>query len=133
MSEPLRVYATLRGHGARGPSFQVRMNRPDGMVIVEATTEPLFAAARLLFSRGITGKLQLWDNVRPFWRLQGDIERLAGLTIAEDQHGIRLRRYVDRTTGGDFEDEGDDMPENESGRPGLAPPPSEAIGKEVLA
>lgn len=131
MTGHLRVYAEQRGHGARGPRYRVRMNRPDGMVIVEATSEPLYAAARVLHSKGVTGKLQLWDSVRPFWRMQGDIERLAGLTVAEDRNGISLRKYVERVTGGDFEDEGDDMPENEIGRPGFAPPPSEAIAKEA--
>ena len=131
MSGHLRIYAELRGHGARGPRYQVRMNKPDGMVIIDATTEPLYAAARVLFSKGITGKLQLWDNVRPYYRLQGDIERLAGLTVAEDQHGIRLRRYVDRTADGDFEDGAPEGAQIENGRPERALQASRAI--EVAA
>lgn len=105
MTDPLRAYAELRGHGAKGPRYLVRMNRPDGMVIVNTTTEPLFAAARVLHSKGVTGKLQLWDSVRPYCRLQGDIERLAGMTISEGDAGIRLRKHVEHTAGDDFEDE----------------------------
>jgi len=107
------------------------MNQPDGMVIIDATTEPLFAAARLLLSRGITGKLQIWDKERPFCRMQGDIERMARLTVAEDQHGLCLRRYVERVTDGGFEDEGDDMPAILIGRPEGAPQASRAIGSEA--
>lgn len=118
MSGPLRAYIELRGHGARGPRYQVRMNKPDGLVLIDATTEPLFDVARALLSRGITGKLQIWDSIRPYWRMQGDIERLAGLTVSEGQDGITLRRYVERTAGGDFEDEASDGAQNEIGRPG---------------
>jgi hypothetical protein len=107
MAGHLRVYAELRGYGARGPRYQVRMNKPDGMVIVNATTEPLFAAARVLLSKGVTGKLQLWDSIRPYCRLQGDIERLAGMTVSEGDAGMCLRRYVERTAGDDFEGDHD--------------------------
>lgn len=129
MSGHLRIYAELRGYGARGPRYQVRMNRPDGMVIVDATVEPLLATARLLLSRGITGKLQLWDSVRPFCRLQGDIERLAQWTVAEDQNGIGLRKYVERTADGDFEPEPSDSLEIEIGRPARAVQASSSIRK----
>ena len=131
MSAPLKAYMELRGYGSRGPRYQVRMNSPDGIVIIETTTEPLFAAARLLHSQGIGGKLQLWDSARPFPRLQGDIERLAAWTIAEDQHGIRVRRYEERVTGGDFEDEAPEGAQIEDGRPERPPQASRAI--EVAA
>ncbi len=127
MSAPLRAYVELRGHGARGPRYQVRMNQPNGMVIIDATTEPLFAAARLLLAKGIAGRLQIWDNTRPYCRLQGDIERLAGLTVAEDQKGISLRKYVDRTTDGELEDEALESPETQVDRPECAPQPSGII------
>ncbi|MFZ5674407.1 MAG: hypothetical protein ACOZAM_15735 [Pseudomonadota bacterium] len=97
------------------------------MVIIDATTEPLFAAARLLHSQGVSGKLQLWDKTRPYPRLQGDIERLAGLTVAEDRHGISARKYVERVTGVDFEDEAPEGAETENGRPKIAPQASTAI------
>ncbi|MGE4249052.1 MAG: hypothetical protein AB7F09_06665 [Parvibaculaceae bacterium] len=118
MSGHLRVYAEVRGYGARGPRYQVKMNQPSGMVIVNATTEPLFAAARVLMSKGVTGKLQLWDGARPFPRMTGDIERLAGLTVSEGQDGISLRKYAERTASGDFDaDPSRDTPD-EIGRPG---------------
>ncbi len=118
MSSYLRAYIELRGYGARGPRYRVRMNKPDGLILIDATTEPLFDAARALLSRGIIGKLQIWDSVRPYWRMQGDIERLASLTVSEGQDGITLRRYVARAAGGDFEDDATQESQNEIGRPG---------------
>lgn len=127
MSAPLKAYMELRGYGARGPRYRVTMNTPAGMVLIQTTTEPLFAAARLLHSQGVSGQLQLWDSTRPFPRLQGDIERLSGLTVAEDQHGIRARKYVERTADGDFEDEAPEGAEIENDRPECAPPASTVI------
>lgn len=129
MSGHLRVYAELRGYGARGARYLVRMNRPDGMVIVNATTEPLFAAARVLLSKGVTGKLQLWDRSRPYCRMQGDIERLAGMTVSEGDAGICLRKYVDRAAGDGFEDEAPETPEIQIGRPGRAVQASSSVCK----
>ena len=106
MSGHLRIYAELRGHGARGPRYLVRMNQPDDMVIVNATTEPLYAAARVLQSKGVTGRLQLWDATRPYCRLQGDIEHLAGMTVSEGDRGICLRPYTERTASGHFDEHG---------------------------
>jgi hypothetical protein len=117
MSSHLRVYVELRGHGARGPRYQVRMNKPDGMVIIDSTTEPLFDAARVLMSKEITGSLEMWDSQRPYCRLRGDIEHLAGLTVSEGQDGIALRRYVERITSGDFAAKTISGPKNEIGRP----------------
>lgn len=77
MSGHLRIYIELRGHGARGPRYRVRMNKPDGMVIIDATTEPLYDAARVLLSKDIIGKIEMWDRQRPYCRLRGDIETLA--------------------------------------------------------
>lgn len=133
MSGHLRIYAQLRGYGVRGPRYQVRMNKPDGMVIVDATTEPLFAAARVLLSKGVTGKLQLWDNVRPYCRLQGDIERLAGMTVSEGDRGICLRPYTERTTSGEFDGEATEDAPGQIGRPGGAPRASVTIHIHDLA
>lgn len=121
MTGLLRAYIELRGYGARGPRYQVRMNRPDGMVIVNATTEPLFAAARVLLSKDIAGKLEIWDGAKPFPRLSGDIERLAGMTVREGQTGIAIRKYAERTADGDFEDEHQDDAGNQIGRSGSFP------------
>lgn len=132
MSGTLRAYVELRGHGAKGPRYLVRMNKPDGMVIVNTTTEPLFSAARVLHSKGVTGRLQLWDNVRPYCRLQGDIERLAGMMVSEGDRGICLRPYTERTASGDF-DAGtpEDAPE-EISRPERAPR-APVTAREVMA
>ncbi|QIG47198.1 hypothetical protein G5V57_05290 [Nordella sp. HKS 07] len=118
-ARPLRVLIELCGHGARGPRFLVRMNGPDGMVIVETSTEPPFDSARVLMSTGFTGKIEMWDVVRPFARIRSDIELIAGMTVSGGDAGIALRRYVERTVGGDFEGEGTSGARNESGRPRL--------------
>lgn len=132
MTDPLRVFAELRGHGAKGPRYLVRMNRPDGMVIVNTTTEPLYAAARVLHSKDVSGKLQLWDNVRPYCRLQGDIERLAGMTVSEGDRGLCLRPYTERTASGDFDGEASETAPEEIGRPECAPRVSVTV-REVMA
>jgi hypothetical protein len=117
MSDLLRAYIELRGHGARGPRYQVRMNQPTGMVIIESTTEPLFATARALLAKGITGKLEMWDSQRPYCRMRGVIECLAGMTVSEGDASICLRRYVERTASGDFKEEASDDAQAELGRP----------------
>lgn len=117
MSGHLRIYIELRGHGARGPRYRVRMNKPDGMVIIDATTEPLYDAARVLLSKDIIGKIEMWDRQRPYCRLRGDIETLAKLTVSEGIHGITLRGYAERTASGDFEDQPSDEAQTEIGRP----------------
>lgn len=118
MSGYLRIYIELRGHGARGPRYQARMNKLDGMVIVESSTEPLLDAARVLLSKGVTGRLEMWDRARPFPRLCGDIEQLAKLTVSEGHAAIGLRRYSERPASGDFEDEPSQVAQVEIGRSG---------------
>lgn len=59
------------------------MNKPDGMVIVDSTTQPLLDTARALLAKGVKGELQLWDATRPYCRMKGDIERLAGLMVLD--------------------------------------------------
>jgi hypothetical protein len=113
----LRIFIELRSHGARGPRYRVRMNKPDGMVLIGSTTEPLFDVARFLMSKGITGKIEMWDGIRAFPRMRGDIERLAGLTVSEGKDRTTLRRYVERTASGDFELEASDIEEIGNGRP----------------
>jgi hypothetical protein len=121
MDGHLRIFIELRGYGARGGRYQVRMNKADGMVLVDGTTEPMLAAARVLQSKGITGRLEMWDSERPYCRLRGDIERLAAVTVTEGQDGIRFRKY------GEHSQDGQELPEPSSstratrnGRPCLA-------------
>jgi hypothetical protein len=49
--------------------------------------------------------------------MRGDIERLAGMTVSEGQHGMTLRKYVERTASGDFKEEASDDAQAELGRP----------------
>jgi hypothetical protein len=121
MSNHLRVYAELRGHGARGPRYRVRMNTAASMVLVESTTEPLLDAARILIAKGITGKLQLWDSERPYFRLQGDIAWLATKTVMEGRdQSPAYRRYVERAQDGEEQAEPSSARATSNGRPCIA-------------
>jgi hypothetical protein len=51
-------------------------------------------------SKGITGKIEMWDSARAFPRMWGDIERLAGITVSEGRTGLSIRRYVKRAISG---------------------------------
>ena len=74
--------------------FRARRDSPDGPVIVVSSRQPLLDAARILKAEGATGKLEMWDVVRPYARMSGDIEKLAGLTIEEtDRSGLQVRRW----------------------------------------
>jgi hypothetical protein len=124
---PICVFAELRGHGARGPRYAVRVNKPDGLVLIDGTTEPLFDAARVLLSRGITGRIELWDSERPFPRMRGVIEHLARKTVSETDAGICIRRYAERIVDGDFKDEGAAYALSTNGRPCVTMQASEAM------
>lgn len=113
----LRIFIELRGYGAKGPRYRVRKNAPDGIVIIESTTEPLYDAARFLLAKGITGKVEMWDRVRAFPRMGGDIERLATMTVSDGQHGIALRKYVELSVGGDLDGNAPQGAQNKVGRP----------------
>lgn len=85
---PLRIFSEVRGHGAHGPRYLVRIDQPDGPVIIEPTTEPLFDAARALISKGVTGMIGMWDGEWPYHRMKGDIKKLAGLTVSEGRMAL---------------------------------------------
>lgn len=116
--DSVRIFIELRGCGARGLRYRVRMNERHGLVIIESTTEPLFEAARLLLSEGIVGKIEMWDCCRTFPRMRGDIARLASMTVSEGQDGITLRRYVERIASRDFENKAPQGAETQIGRSG---------------
>src|SRR5262245_46803260 len=79
-----RIYIKLQRHTNRGPVYKARLGSPEGPVLVNSSLEPIFAASRVLIGCGITGKIEMWDSVRPFPRMSGDIARLAKLTVRED-------------------------------------------------
>lgn len=67
----------------------------DGRLLIEKTRNPTADACRLLVSRGRTGRLEVWDDERPYPRLIiRDLVTAAGLTISESEHhGPRFRPY----------------------------------------
>jgi hypothetical protein len=51
-------------------------------------------AARALKAKGITGKLTLLDGKTGKPRIRIDIEKMAKLTVREDQHRMRFARWT---------------------------------------
>jgi hypothetical protein len=90
-------------HNSRGALFDVSYH---GQIIVTATTEPCLDGARALKAMGITGKLEMWDDVTPYVRLTADIATAAKKTIREGDEPPRLVKYVSfaprSTLDGDF-------------------------------
>ena len=78
-------------HCAGGPLFDVSYH---GQIIVTASTEPCLDGARALKAMGITGKLELWDNIVPYVRLTANIGIAAKKTIREGDDPPRLVKYV---------------------------------------
>ena len=77
-------------HNSRGPLFDVAYN---GIIIATASTEPCLDGARALRGMGITGKLEMWDDVLPYVRLTADIGTAAQKTIREGDEPPRLVKY----------------------------------------
>src|SRR5262245_59192075 len=77
------------------PHYCGRLGSPDGEILVNHTPTPVLDAARALAARGITGILEMWDSERPYARLRGDIQEMAGLTVIEtDKVGPYFAKYV---------------------------------------
>jgi hypothetical protein len=111
-------------HTSRGPLFDVTYH---GNFIVTASTEPCLDGARALKVMGISGKLELWDNVLPYCRLHADIDRAAKLTVREGDEPPRLVKYVSfaprSAQDGDFGTEGLQIAPSLK-RPSLDSPPA---------
>ena len=80
-----RVYIRELKISKRGPLYEARLGSPTGPILVESTLEPALAGSRALLARGITGRLEMWDGLRPFPRMIADIESAAALTVREDR------------------------------------------------
>jgi hypothetical protein len=89
-----------------------------GEVIVMGSTQPALDAARILHARGLTGLLEMWDEVSPHYRFRIGITNAAKLTIEE---GDRRPRFVQFKSF-----DGRDTVEAFSARPGInmAPKPN---------
>ena len=79
--------------GARGQLYDIRLGDKDGELLGSSRT-PFYEGARALLYRGITGRFEMWDTVRPSPRMAGDIETCAGLTVSEeDRDGLRVKPW----------------------------------------
>lgn len=107
------IISDIKRAGHRGPLYRVSFG---GAVLIEGTTQPLLDAARVLHSMGLTGTLEMWDEVRRYPRMRGDIEKLAELTVREGDGKPRLQNFKSFALGqpddGDFGSVGMEVPEN---------------------
>lgn len=68
-----------------GPLYRVRLDSPDGRIIVQGSIDPEHAACRALVKMGIVGRLEVWAPGRSTPRMIiHDIERTAGMRASED-------------------------------------------------
>lgn len=89
---PLRVFIDPVKVTSRGQGYSVSFN---GETIITNTRDPAFSACRRLVTFGHRGRMEMWDNKRPYPRLViHDIEKAARLTVSEtERHGPRIVRY----------------------------------------
>lgn len=90
---PLRVFIDPVKVTSRGQGYSVSFN---GETIITNTRDPAFYACRHLAELGYQGRMEMWDNERPYPRLViHDIEKAARLTVSEtERHGPRIVRYA---------------------------------------
>lgn len=89
---PLRIFIDPVKVTSRGQGYSVSFN---GETIITKTHDPAFSACRHFVALGYRGRLEMWDNERPYPRLVvHDIEKAARLTVSEtERHGPRIVRY----------------------------------------
>jgi len=68
---------------SRSPHYTARLHTPTGEILASSSHGVIFEAARILHTRGVTGRLEQWVDGEPNYRLCGEIERLRHLTMAE--------------------------------------------------
>jgi hypothetical protein len=94
MTDTIRIYVETVGPGR----FNARLGSPDGEVLVTSSREPALAAARVLIGRGFdpAATLEMWDRERPYPRLRGVLDVMAGQTVIEAAagSGLRFGKYV---------------------------------------
>ena len=67
----------------RGQLYRTRLDEPDGEVLCQQTVSPVCPSCRALLALGITGPFETWREGVPYACMRGDIEKVAGLTVAE--------------------------------------------------
>ena len=83
-------------HSSRGALFDASF---EGETIVTGSTQPLLDACRVLNAKGLSGPVEMWDNVLPYYRFKTDIDKAAGLTIREGDGLPRLVRFESLAPG----------------------------------
>lgn len=78
--------------GPRGQRYAVLL---DGNLLIADTRDPMTDASRFLSSKGYTGGLEIWDEVRPYpLMIVFDLQAAARLVVSEtERHGPRFRPY----------------------------------------
>lgn len=86
---PLRVFIAPVKLTSRGQGYSVSFN---GATIISSTRNPAADACRHLVALGYQGRMEMWDNERPYPRLVfPDIEQAARLAVSEgEHHGPRI-------------------------------------------
>ncbi|WP_242218933.1 hypothetical protein [Shinella zoogloeoides] len=76
----------------RGQNYSVSL---EAKTLITKTRNPTADACRRLVALGLSGRLEVWDDERPFPRMViPDISRAAKLTVAEGAaHGPRIVPY----------------------------------------
>lgn len=89
---PLRVFIHPLKITSRGQGYSVSFN---GETIITNTRNPAADACRHLVALGHRGRMEVWDNERPYPRLVfPDIEKAVGLAVSENEHhGPRIICY----------------------------------------
>ncbi|MGF6254091.1 hypothetical protein [Ensifer sp. LBL] len=89
---PLRVFIEPVKITHKGQGYSVSFN---GETIIARTRNPAPDACRHLVALGHRGRMEIWDNERPYPRsVFHDIERAARFTVAESNaHGPRIVRF----------------------------------------
>jgi len=88
----IKVIARPARLGPRGQRYVVLL---DGNLLIADTLDPMTDASRLLSFQGYTGRLEIWDEVRPYpLMIVLDLQAAARLVVSEtEQHGPRFRPY----------------------------------------
>lgn len=137
MTSPHRIVIApvLKVSGAQkccqaGPLYSAAFE--DELIIVEST-EPFLDGCRVLKARGLSGLAEMWDAVRPYPRMTGDIAKAAGLTVEEGDRPPRFRRRrphpfpnCPQTTAGDAKN-GKVSPQGSLASSGAEPPYFEGV------
>ena len=102
-----KIYIYTVGTGKRGILYDVEF---DGEVICQSSLTPLLDACRVLLSRGLTGKIEMWDYERPYPRMRSTIEGAAQLAVIDRGSGPVFTKWRPKgdteAAGGEAEDAG---------------------------